>query len=127
VQAPRDFAQHFVSDGVAVLVIDALEVIDVAPHHRGAASFPARSHDFVCHQLDNYATVPKRGQQVVRCLEPHALAGLHQVIFQFQDAMSSAQPNLRNGWKSPVQAGPFLLSSTNQKQTKKEEGEDALQ
>src|SRR5260221_81610 len=57
-QAPRDFAQHIVSSGVAILVVDGLKVIDVAHHHRCAASFPARAHDFVCHQLHDHAAVP---------------------------------------------------------------------
>jgi hypothetical protein len=80
---------------MAKAVVDALEMIDVAHHHRGAASFAPRTQDIACHQFDNHPTIPQRGQQVVRGLEAHAFARFHQAVLKFQDALPGAQPRFR--------------------------------
>src|SRR5262249_19544904 len=39
---------------MAEAVVDPLEMIDIAHHHRGAASFAPRTQDITGHQFDNY-------------------------------------------------------------------------
>jgi hypothetical protein len=73
-------------------VVDALEMIDIAHHHRGAASFAPRTRDIAGHQFDNHPRIPQRGQQIVRGLEAHAFARFHQAVLKFLDALPGAQP-----------------------------------
>src|SRR5215472_1851372 len=52
--ADAHLAKHSIAAHMAEAVVDPLEMIDIAHHHRGAASFAPRTQDITGHQFDNH-------------------------------------------------------------------------
>ena len=90
-----NFPEHGVSGKMSVGVIDGLEVIQVRNQYAQGRTFPARPGNFAIQCFQNRATVPHSGQRIVRGFESHGLAGLHKVVFEFEEAQSDAKPRLQ--------------------------------
>jgi hypothetical protein len=80
---------------VAELVVHPFEVIDIAEHDHRGIFFPAGTLNFAREESFDDAAVPKRSKGIVGGLKAHAFARFNEVILEFADALSGAQPGLQ--------------------------------
>src|SRR5262249_5780454 len=64
--ARRCLPEHRVASQVAVSVIDALEMIEVAEKHTNGFAFAICPNDLVLQSLENGTAIPKSGQRIMR-------------------------------------------------------------
>ena len=60
----RDLGEDVVADGVAVDVVDALEVVEVEHHERDGGLVDRRAHELLAEPLVERAVVPEPGERV---------------------------------------------------------------
>jgi len=72
--------QQFVSDSVAVGVVDRLEQVEIDEEHRGGPVRPAVAQKGVFHPLQQQNPVGEPGQRVVQGRLPGAVGGVLEVL-----------------------------------------------